>query len=169
VQLPSAWNTADAAFTSELNIACAVMTADCVPILLTDDSGSTVCAIHAGWKGLELNIIGKTVAKAFPKSDSVVAWIGPSISSLHYEVNLELGMRFSAYSGVVSESKNDNRVMLNLSEIASQQLEKSGVSQVFSSGMCTYAEENRFFSYRRSTHQGFRNCGRTATVIVKLK
>lgn len=165
--LPNRESRGDSSYTSSLNQACAVMTADCVPILMTDSKGETVAAIHAGLKGLQTDIIANTVERAFTRNRSeVLAWIGPHISVQHYEVSEADAASFGHVDEAVLPSENQGKVMLNLSKIATLQLIKLGVTQIEIDGRCTYADEARFYSYRRAKHQNKANCGRMVSVIA---
>ena len=169
ISLPSTRVDADASFTEHADIACAVMTADCLPILVTDKTGARVSAIHAGWQGLATRIIAKTIERAFAgySSEDLLVWIGPSIQQCHYEVDEALTERFKHYSDIFKPSTNKSKYMLDLVAVAKQQVHQLGINNVFSSGECTYCEKNKYFSFRRSSHQGFSNCGRMVSIIMK--
>lgn len=171
VQLPSGNKDADAAYTTSSNLACSVMTADCLPILLTDTEGHVVCAIHAGWKGLLVDIIRKTIDKAFfgiPRN-TIIAWVGPSIRQCHYEVDSAMAIQFDHYSDAYVYRENPKKAMLNLSSIACQQLDSIGIESISVNAECTYCESEKYFSFRRASHQGFNNCGRMISMIMKRK
>ncbi len=169
VELPSEQYTADAAYTRRNDCACAVMTADCVPVLLADASGNTVAAIHAGLQGLKNGIIHNTVERAFSNVNrsQIFAWIGPHISVAHYELPDAEGRPFAAVPAAVTPSKNDGKIMLDLGKIAGFQLRRDNIHEIQIDGRCTYAEAQKLFSYRRSSHRGEPNCGRMVSVIMK--
>ena len=171
IQLPNITNQADAAYTGLPNIACAVMTADCLPVLLTDMDGQTVCAIHAGWQGLLLGIINKSIKTAFQKipRHNIIAWIGPHIRHCHYEVDLALAKRFDQYLDAFQVVESTCKAMLDMESVAVQQLQQAGIDNISISGECTYCESQKYFSFRRATHQGFDNCGRMVSMIMKQK
>ncbi|WP_394221053.1 peptidoglycan editing factor PgeF [Alteromonas gracilis] len=165
VSLPSVDTTADAAYSTSTSHFCAVMTADCVPILLCDDQGQEVAAVHAGWKGLDSKIIANAVARfTFPAS-KLMAWIGPAISGCCYEVDVDLANKFKHVENAVSMSANKGKFLLNLPLIAQTQLIEAGVTNVTQSNLCTYSDEQRFYSHRRATHQHKRTTGRIVSVI----
>ena len=165
--LPSKDSRGDASFTSSPNVACAVMTADCVPILMTNNDGSTVAAIHAGLKGLQTHIIANTIERAFATSNTdLMAWIGPHISVRHYELSECDSQAFSTVTDAILPSTNPGKVMLDLAVIAIEQLKQMGVDHIAIDGRCTYEEELQFFSYRRARHQNKANCGRMVSVIA---
>lgn len=164
VTLPSDECKADAAISRTPGAFCAVMTADCVPLLLTNHSGSEVAAIHAGWKGLESSIIANTVEAMHSAADDLIAWIGPAISGENYEVDVQLAERFSAVPNAILK-RTANKALLNLPDVAYWQLNQAGVRNVTQSGYCTYADDVRFFSHRRATHEGLSATGRIVSVI----
>ena len=168
VSLPSADTTADAAYSSSVSHFCAVMTADCVPILLCDESGQEVAAVHAGWKGLETNIIKNAVGQFSCDANKIMAWIGPAISGACYEVDANLASKFRHIDGAVSNSNNKGKYFLDLPLVAQIQLQQTGVENITQSNLCTYSDERRFYSHRRATHQNKRTTGRMVSVIGLL-
>ncbi len=139
----------DASYTRSPGVVLAVLTADCVPILLTSLSGAMVAVIHAGWRGLQNGIVLNSVNRI--DDQSLIAWIGPSIGPCHYEVGSEVRDRFDAlgFAGC-----GDNKWKMDLRVIAAEQLKQAGVTQVFGGSDCTYCDETRFFSYRRDGTTG---------------
>ncbi len=163
--LPTTAITADAAYTDKPEQFCAVMTADCVPILLCDTAGSEVAAVHAGWKGLDIKIIAETLRCFSNSPSSIMAWIGPAICNKCYEVDSGVAFRFSQYDGVVTPSKNSDKYYLNLPLIAQLQLNSLGVNQVTQSCLCTYCESHMFYSHRKATHDNAKATGRIVSAI----
>lgn len=157
---------ADACFTDQPDCVVAVLTADCLPILVHSADGQQLAAIHAGWRGLELGIIERTV-KLFRNADaSPSAWIGPAISPQNYCVDDMLRDRFlllnpDYQSCFTPAAPRDNKRQwqMNLSSIAAIQLKENGVKKIYGSGICNY-EDNRFYSHRRDG-----TTGRMATLI----
>ncbi|MDY6976088.1 MAG: peptidoglycan editing factor PgeF [Pseudomonadota bacterium] len=168
VSLPSADTTADAAYSCSVSHFCAVMTADCVPILLCDESGQEVAAVHAGWKGLETNIIKNAVGQFSCDANNIIAWIGPAISGACYEVDAQLSSKFRHIKGAIVDSPNEGKYLLDLPLIAQIQLQQAGVDIITQSNLCTYTDEQRFYSHRRATHQNKRTTGRMVSVIGML-
>ncbi|TKB02993.1 peptidoglycan editing factor PgeF [Alteromonas portus] len=168
VSLPSADTTADAAHSSSVSHFCAIMTADCVPILLCDESGQEVAAVHAGWKGLDTNIIANTVRHFSCDANKLIAWIGPAISGSCYEVDAQLASKFRHVKGAIANSYNKGKYLLDLPLIAQMQLQQAGVNSITQSNLCTYTDEQRFYSHRRATHQNKRTTGRMVSVIGLL-
>ena len=153
--------TADAAFTSRPGVVCAVLTADCLPILLCDRAGTTVAAVHAGWRGLAAGIIASTLA-TLPPAAELLAWIGPGIGPQHYQVGSELRAQFLAQdpAHAAAFAARDGAWYADLAGLAARQLRQAGVGGVFPSGLCTYADPAQFFSFRRHAV-----CGRIASLI----
>lgn len=145
---------------------CAVMTADCVPVLVFSRSQKEVAAIHAGWKGLASGIIAKTIDSMLSSASDLCAWIGPAISGKCYEVDLALAEKFSVYSGAVTQiDRVTKKARLNIPHIAKLQLHDVGVGEVIMSDMCTYSAPATFFSHRYATHQNKKATGRMVSVI----
>lgn len=150
---------ADGCFTQKSNQACIVMTADCLPILLTDESGSWVAAVHAGWRGLADGIINQAI-KQYSGKQRLLAWIGPAISQEFFEVGDEVRTRFVNKNKSLSQFfklNSNQRWQCDLAAIAKyllQQLELSERSiKVFQSGLCSYSNPDDFYSHRRETHK----------------
>ncbi len=165
---------ADAAISFEADRVCAVLTADCLPVLICSDDGNSVAAIHAGWRGLVAGIIDRAV-QVFEEhgvaAERLMAWLGPAISAAAYEVGAEVRDRFLGADKAFANAFTDNGQggwQLDLYSIARQQLVKSGIARVFGGGYCTFNDcENGvsiFYSHRRAAgHEGV--CGRQATLI----
>lgn len=158
---------ADATFTTEINQVCAILTADCLPILLTNQQGSFVAAIHAGWRGL-LNGILENTLKASPFLDhTTIAWLAPAISQKAFEVGPEVKEAFldsnASYESFFISSARANHFFADLYGIARQKLEKFGIPkhQVFGGEYCTYTDSTHFYSHRRDG----KDAGRQATLI----
>ena len=156
---------ADGSFTRSRGIVCAVMTADCLPILLCDKHATVVAAVHAGWRGLANGIVENAVAKLGGSPDNLIAWIGPSISQRHFEVQQEVIDVFADYPAFFRLSENPQRFLIDLGAIAKSKLEQTGVTKVFVSGYCTYGRNELFYSHRRASHQGLNQTGRIVTAI----
>lgn len=158
---------ADATYTTESNQVCVILTADCLPILLTNTQGSFVAAIHAGWRGL-LNGILENTLKASPLLDhTMIAWLAPAISQKAFEVGPEVKEAFldsdASYEAFFINSTRKNHFFADLYGIARQKLEKFGLSkqQIFGGEYCTYTDSTHFYSYRRDG----KDSGRQATLI----
>lgn len=155
----SAPPVADASFTNDRGVVLCVMTADCLPILIANKQGSEVAAVHAGWRGLAQGIIGKTIQKMHSQPKDLTVWIGPAISQPFFEVGQEVKAEFlrvnPEYAKAFIDSKEqNNKCFADLPTIAAMELNNLGVHQVTKSGLCSYAEKEEFFSYRRDGQTG---------------
>jgi YfiH family protein len=160
---------ADASFTQAVGVACCILTADCLPILLTTRMGNIVAAVHAGWRSLAGGVLEKTVSRLATSSSDVMAWLGPAIGPCHFEVGKEVRELFlkSAHEETKNQlaecfqpSKHQNKFMADLYQIARVKLSTLGVNAVFGGGLCTYCQEDDFYSFRRENPTG-----RMATLI----
>jgi YfiH family protein len=154
---------ADAAFTTQPNIVLAILTADCLPILLCADDGSEVAAIHAGWRGLSASIIESTVARLRTPRARLMAWIGPAIGPASYEVGDEVRETFVSNSSEAERAFSATRPghwHCDLFALARLRLRRAGVENIFGGNFDTFTDA-RFYSYRRD---GARS-GRFASLI----
>lgn len=153
---------ADAAVTRRAGAVCAVMTADCLPVFLSDGAGSVVGIAHAGWRGLAAGVIEATVrAMAAPPGD-LIAYIGPGIGARRYEVGDDVRRVFVATDPDAAgcfAGRGDGKHLADLHALARRRLAAVGVDRVYGGGFCT-ASEDRFFSFRRD-----RATGRMASLI----
>lgn len=155
--------TADASFTSQPGVVCAVLTADCLPLLLCGRDGHAVAAVHAGWRGLLSGVVENTV-KAMPDQD-LLAWLGPAIGVDCFEVGEEVRNAFIDKSAMFAEAfraHKENKWLADLYRLARIILKESGVNRVYGGDFCTMTDSERFFSYRRDG-----KTGRMATLIWK--
>ncbi len=154
---------ADAAFVRDRGAVCAVMTADCLPVLFCDRAGSVVAAAHAGWRGLEAGILEATIAAMGVAPGELMAWLGPAIGPACFEVGDEVRAAFlarDAKSGAAFVPGAPGKWLADIYWLARQRLQQSGVAAVFGGGLCTVSDHERFFSYRRDGVTG-----RMATLI----
>lgn len=163
---PTTHYDADACFTDQPSEVCAVLTADCLPVLICDIDGNEMAAIHAGWRGLAAGIIAETLGSFTQSSHRLIAWIGPAISAPHYAVDATMRDRFLSLDqdyekSFTATTKKGARHqwLMDLAAIASLQLKKAGVERITPSGVCCYADP-RFYSHRRDP-----GTGRMATLI----
>lgn len=165
VSLPCAESEpeADAAWTAEPRVVCAVMTADCLPVLLCADDGSVVGAAHAGWRGLAAGVLEATVAAMPVPPSRLIAWLGAAIGPASFEVGPEVRDAFvsadPASAGCFVAGERD-RWFADLYALARVRLRGAGVVAVHGGGACTYRDAQSYFSYRRESH-----CGRMAALI----
>ncbi len=152
---------ADAAITRQKTSALAIMTADCLPILLCDQQGTEIAAIHAGWRGLANGIIENTLAKMKSPPATLLAWIGPAICQSCYETGEDVKHTFiTRYPFTNSTFLNKNsHLYANLPKMAELILQSCGVTAVYQSAVCTF-ESKQLYSYRREAQTG-----RIATLI----
>ncbi|MFT5576901.1 MAG: YfiH family protein [Bermanella sp.] len=163
--------TADAAVTADRGLGCAVLTADCLPVLFCDSKGAQVAAAHAGWRGLLAGVLVNTV-NAFVASPSALrAWLGPCIRQPRFEVGAEVRDKFLAdfvgpAAGEIETafvaSARPGRYLCDLAALAAMQLRALKVQNISDSGLCSY-DDPRFYSYRRENP-----CGRFASLIYRM-
>lgn len=155
--------SADACISRSPGLACAVLTADCLPILLCTKSGSAVAAVHAGWRGLLAGVIEACV-KQLAAGDQILAYLGPAIGAAAFEVGPELKAAFLAHdpsSNAAFKPGLGDRFFADLALLARQRLHNSGVALISESDHCTYSQEELFYSHRRAGPR----TGRFASVI----
>ena len=160
---PAAPGPADAAIARGSAKVCAILTADCLPIVFASDSGDTVAAAHAGWRGLAAGVIEATVRAMDVSPGSLVAWLGPAIGPEHFEVGTEVRDAFlegDPKAGEAFEPNARGRFMADLGLLARRQLQGLGVSRIYGGGECTFTRADRYYSHRRDG-----TTGRQATLI----
>jgi YfiH family protein len=148
----SAGTAADAAFTTKKNVVCAVMAADCMPVLFADERGEAVGVAHAGWRGLCAGVIEAAVAAMRVPPARLLAWLGPAIGPEVYEVGGEVRDAFFARSANAESAFTPTRPghwRLDLYAVARQRLAALNVARVYGGGFCTSTDAEKFFSYRR--------------------
>jgi hypothetical protein len=143
---------ADASYSFEKNTVCAVMAADCMPVLLADGRGTAVGVVHAGWRGLCAGVIEATIAAMNVPADRLLAWLGPAIGPEVYEIGAEVRAAYLARDRGAESAFTPTRPghwRLDLYAVARQRLAALNVSGVYGGGFCTASDSSRFFSYRR--------------------
>jgi hypothetical protein len=143
---------ADAAHTHAKDVVCAVMAADCMPVLLADERGEAVGIAHAGWRGLSGGVIEATVAAMALPAQRLLAWLGPAIGPAAYEVGDEVRdafLKFDAKASAAFAANRPGHWLLDLYAVARQRLVALGVKRVGGGGFCTASDAARFYSYRR--------------------
>ncbi|EGU61960.1 multicopper polyphenol oxidase [Vibrio nigripulchritudo ATCC 27043] len=140
----------DGAVTNQSGIVCSAMTADCLPVLLTDSQGTQVAAVHAGWRGLADGILEEALSHF---SGNVMAWLGPAIGQSAFEVGEDVRTAFSDVlpqaADAFSAGELEGKWFADMNLLATQRLNKEGVSRIFKSELCTYSDPQHFYSYRR--------------------
>ena len=157
---------ADAAVTDKKNTCLAIMTADCLPILLVSKYGDEIAAIHGGWRPLAANIIINTLNKMKTPNADICAWLGPCISKNAFEVGAEVKTEFVQQNECFSSAftaKANGKYLADLHAIARLQLASLGVNQISALSECTYANTDKYYSYRKNAVTG-----RMATLICLL-
>lgn len=163
---------ADAMVTATPGIILGVLAADCGPILFADAEAGVIGAAHAGWKGALYGVLENTIDAMIAlgaRRQNIRATLGPSISSANYEVGPEYVARFiehdPAYAAFFTQSAKPGHAMFDLPALTLKRLADAGV-QASSLGLCTYADPERFYSYRRTTHAGEPDYGRLLSAIA---
>lgn len=155
-QVPQQVPVADAVWTDQPGLVLAVMTADCLPILLTN--GERVCAIHAGWRGLVDGIVENSLKQCVsrPGCENWQAWIGPAISAAFFEVGAEVRQAFVEKYPALSRyfQPQGDKWLADLAGMSEHILRFQGITQITQSGLCSYADAKRFYSYRRDGQTG---------------
>lgn len=161
---------ADAMWTDLPDIALAIQSADCVPVVLTDAGGELIAAAHGGWRGLTKDVLAVLIEAMPMKPQELCAWVGPCIGPAHFEVGEDVwGLIVDEYpSFVLDHPVKPEKRFIDLPNLARHQLGESGVMKVSLSGLCTYASED-FYSHRQATHENGQGAqtGRMATVIYR--
>jgi hypothetical protein len=149
---------ADACVTSKPDHVCAVLVADCLPVLFCDRSGHRVAAAHAGWRGLSQGVLEATVASMSVAPASVLAWLGPAIGPEKFEVGPEVREAFLCTDPGDAEcfkpAATEGKYLADIFALAKRRLAAAGVTQVHGGGICTVTEEESFFSHRRDGRTG---------------
>lgn len=148
---------ADASVSRTPGVVCAVMTADCLPVLLCDRAGTVVAAAHAGWRGLCDGVLEATLA-AMGTTD-VIAWLGAAIGGRAFEVGEDVRAAFlaqdvAAAQAFVPQVGTPGKWLADLSQLARQRLARAGVDAVYGGNWCTASQPENFFSYRREGQTG---------------
>lgn len=152
---------ADASTTQEPGCVCAVLTADCLPVLFCDRAGTQVAAAHAGWRGLAAGVLESTVDAMDVPGDETLAWLGPAIGPQAFEVGEEVYRAFvernpEASSAFVPSTNTDKKGhwFADLYQLARIRLNNAGVTSIYGGGFCTFEDQERFYSFRREGETG---------------
>ncbi|WP_407733132.1 peptidoglycan editing factor PgeF [Pseudomonas citronellolis] len=155
---PSRVATADASWSATPGIACAVLTADCLPALFCDRAGTRVAAAHAGWRGLAGGVLEATLDRLAVPAAEMLVWLGPAIGPQAFEVGPEVREAFMAdhaeAAAAFVPSVNAGRYMADIYQLARIRLAARGVTAVYGGGLCTFSDTERFYSYRRNPRTG---------------
>ena len=164
VELPAdIGSNADASWADEAGNVCVVMTADCLPVLICNAAGTEVAAAHAGWRGLCDGVIESAINRFTSPPNELLVWLGPAIGPQAFEVGAEVREAFMAQDEKAASAivaGQGDKWMADIFALARMRLQRAGINSVYGGGICTYSDEERFFSYRRDGVTG-----RMATMI----
>ncbi len=155
---------ADATFTQEVNQICAVITADCLPLLICNQQGTHAAAIHAGWRGLANGIIETTLKQLNLPPEDTLIWLGPAIGPSKFEVRRDVFEAFTQNDPDTAQAFKlfePEHWLANIYTLATMQLQKMGITKIYGGNYCTHTDAERFYSYRRD--QGLK--GRIVSLI----
>ena len=154
---------ADACYTQSPQQTCAVLTADCLPLLVCNKAGTEVAAIHAGWRGLLNGIIENTITKLISQPNELLVWLGPAIGPKHFEVNDEIRQLFISKNILNKNafSMNGQSIFADIFQLARNTLATMSITNIYGGEHCSFDEEDLFFSYRRDN----KTTGRMASFI----
>ncbi len=155
--------TADASFATQPGVVCAVLTADCLPVLLCDRAGTRAGIAHAGWRGLAAGVIESTVAALGEPRGELMAWLGPAIGPAAFEVGTEVRAAFTMRdpgAACAFQAGRPGHWFADIYQLARRRLHALGVHAVYGGDLCTFTDSARFYSYRRDGA-----CGRMASLI----
>lgn len=157
---------ADASVSFATNQVCAVMTADCLPVLFCNRSGSVVAAAHAGWRGLLAGVLENTVQAMQCVPAEILAWLGPAIGPSQFEVGAEVRSAFMAHDAQAASAfrPHGEKWLCDIYALARQRLAVAGVHAVYGGGLCTVSDPQRFYSFRRDGVTG-----RMASLIWRVE
>lgn len=156
---------ADAVVTREPGRVCAVMTADCLPVLFVSSAGDELAAAHAGWRGLCNGVLENTLQAFRTPAADILSWLGPAISQRNFEVGDDVRQAFIGQNDQAANHFSPNergRWQADLYALARQRLNAAGVERIYGGDACTYDDSQRFFSYRRDGQ-----CGRMASFVFR--
>lgn len=152
---------ADASYSRQSGVACAVMVADCMPVMITDKQGSVVGVAHAGWRSLCGGVVSQLLSNMQIDPSETLVWLGPCIGPEAFEVDQDVLHAFQesgAFSGLDVKKAfvpgKGNRYLADLRLLATMQLSRLGVTEIYQSSDCTYSRSDTYFSYRRDGTTG---------------
>ena len=164
---------ADAMVTAMPGLALGITTADCGPVLFADEEARVIGAAHAGWRGAVTGVLESTLTameRLGARREKIVAVLGPTISQNAYEVGPDFIRRFTeeapGHGRFFKEAERPDHAMFDLPGFIGGRLEAAGIGAFTNLGLCTYSDEDRFFSYRRTTHRKEPDYGRLISAIT---
>lgn len=149
-------NQADASYTNIAGQVCAVMTADCLPVLFCNRQGTEVAAAHAGWRGLCDGVLEQTLACFDSSPEDILAWFGPAIGPTAFEVGGEVRAKFIEQDADAEQAftEHGEKYLADIYQLARLRLRHAGVQTISGGDLCTVSDKSRFFSYRREPVTG---------------
>lgn len=148
---------ADASVSFAKHQVCAIMTADCLPVMFTNLSGTKVAAAHAGWRGLANGVLERTAKAMAEPPGQIMAWLGPAISQAAYQVDEQVYQAFCRQdhqAALAFIADGPGKWRCDLYALARQRLLRVGVNKIYGGDFCTYHQSDQFFSYRRDNVTG---------------
>jgi polyphenol oxidase len=148
---------ADGCWSDIAGMVCAVLTADCLPLLFCDIAGSRVAAIHAGWRGLHRGIISAAVEALSVPAEELLVWLGPAIGADAFEVGRDVYESFvqnNPANASAFRSRDDSHWLCDIYALARFELHALGVKSVYGGDFCTLSDTDKFYSYRRDGIKG---------------
>jgi len=149
---------ADASVARRAGTVCAVMTADCLPVLFCNDEGTVVAAAHAGWRGLVAGVLEATLARMAVEPERIMAWLGPAIGPEAFEVGDEVRAAFlmsdPGAQAAFAPQGVEGKWLADIFMLARRRLAQAGVDRIYGGGLCTVSGNDRFYSYRRESMTG---------------
>ena len=143
---------ADASFSRTPGVVCAVLTADCLPVLFCDQEATVVAVAHAGWRGLAAGVLESTLSAMQVSPERVLVWLGPAIGPQAFEVGEEGRAEFCKYDPQAARAftaKPNGKWLADIYELARIRLAAAGIRRITSTNWCTVTQSEKFFSYRR--------------------
>jgi YfiH family protein len=148
---------ADGAWSKQPGHVCAVMTADCLPVLLCNKQGTRVAAVHAGWRGLASGIVTEGVRVMQEPAEQLLVWLGPAIGPTAFEVGSDVVQAFTdkdARNVKAFKQVDNSHWLCNIYHLARNELNALGLTAIYGGDLCTYEEAERFYSFRRDGKTG---------------
>lgn len=144
--------TADALYSRDTEVVCAILTADCLPVFFCAVDGRQVALAHAGWRGLAAGVLENTLNTFRVPAREVLVWLGPAIGPQHFEVGNDVRDAFLSVSSLLAAAfvpVRQNYWLADIYRLATLRLQMRGVEAIYGGGYCTFTDQNRFYSYRR--------------------
>ncbi|MER2494460.1 peptidoglycan editing factor PgeF [Catenovulum sediminis] len=149
---------ADASYTYLAEQVCVVLTADCLPVLLTNKSGDFVAAVHCGWRGLANGLLANTLTAINCNRQDLLVWLGPAIGPSAFEVGDDVYQFFMQqdplYNKAFKSQSIEGKFLANIYDLAKIQLRQLGAHNIYSDELCTYTQSSQYFSFRRDGQTG---------------